>query len=122
EPLLDLVEPALTVMVDWGYDRSISPGTPTTARLIPRVNPITAAVDLAGAVAQGVHDFIDGLTPTGPADKPASLSVASLRLGPGPDRGTAAASDRPAPLARRSHTADRHERSRRADRVAIVER
>ncbi|MCE9516695.1 MAG: PE-PPE domain-containing protein [Mycobacterium sp.] len=123
EPLLDLVEPALTVMVDWGYDRSISPGTPTTARLIPRVNPITAAVDLAGAVAQGVHDFIDGLTPTGPADKPASLSVASLRLGPGPDRGTAAASDRPAPLARRSHTADRRaeppaQRSQRSLRAA----
>ena len=108
KPLLDLVEPALTVMVDWGYDRSISPGTPTTARLIPRVNPITAAVDLAGAVAQGVHNFIEGLTPTVPADKPASISAAALRSGaPDPDRAVATVSDRSAPLARRHHAAAR---------------
>lgn len=63
-PLLDLVEPALTVMVEWGYDRSISPGTPTTARLIPRVNPIKAIGDLAGAVVEGVQDFCHDLKPT----------------------------------------------------------
>ena len=51
--LLDLVEPALTVMVDWGYNRSISPGSPTTARLVPTINPITAAVDLMNAIGQG---------------------------------------------------------------------
>lgn len=62
-PLLDLVEPALTVMVEWGYDRSISPGTPTTARLIPRVNPITATVDLVKAVAEGAQDFCNDLKP-----------------------------------------------------------
>ena len=28
KPLLDLVEPTLTVVVDWGYNRAISPGTP----------------------------------------------------------------------------------------------
>lgn len=37
--LLDLVEPALTVMVDWGYDRSAGPGTPATAGLLPRLDP-----------------------------------------------------------------------------------
>ena len=125
KPLLDLVEPGLTVMVDWGYDRSISPGTPTPARLIPRVNPVTAAVDLAGAVAQGVHNFIDDLTPTRPAERPASPSAASLRSGPpDPDRGAATVADRPAPLARRHHTANRAEeqtepRSQRSLRAAI---
>ena len=64
EPLLDLVEPTLTVMVDWGYNRAISPGTPQRAQLIPRVNPIKAAVDLAGSVVEGVHNFVDDLTPT----------------------------------------------------------
>ena len=63
KPLLDLVEPALTVMVDWAYDRSISPGTPTTARLIPPIDPITATVDLANAVVEGVHNLIEDLTP-----------------------------------------------------------
>ncbi len=33
--LLDLVEPALTAMVDLGYDRTVGPGTPTTARFLP---------------------------------------------------------------------------------------
>ena len=64
--LLDLVEPALTVMIEWGYDRSISPGTPTTARLIPRVNPITAAGDLAKAVVEGVRNFCDDIKPAAP--------------------------------------------------------
>jgi len=59
--LLDLVEPALTVMVDWGYNRSISPGTPQGAQLIPRVNPITATVDLVRAVGQGVQNFCNDL-------------------------------------------------------------
>jgi hypothetical protein len=121
EPLLDLVEPALTVMVDWGYDRSISPGTPTTARLIPRVNPITAAVDLAGAIALGVHNFIDDLRPAGTTSKPVPISAASLR--PGPDRETAAASDRPTPRALRASAPDRRakptaERSQRSLRAA----
>lgn len=63
KPLLDLVEPTLTVMVDWGYNRAISPGTPQRAQLIPRVNPIKAVADLAGSVVEGVHNFIDDLTP-----------------------------------------------------------
>ena len=101
EPLLDLVEPALTVMVDWGYDRSISPGTPTTARLIPRINPITAAVDLVQAVGQGVHNFVDDLRPSEAATKPASISAASLRPGPGFSRESATASPQPASSVRR---------------------
>ena len=61
--LLDLVEPTLTVMVDWGYNRAISPGTPQRAQLIPRINPIKAVVDLADSVVEGVHNFIGDLTP-----------------------------------------------------------
>lgn len=67
--LLDLVEPALTVMIDWGYDRSISPGTPTRARLMPTTNPVTAAADLVDAVRAGVHSFrqdLGGATPASP--------------------------------------------------------
>jgi len=67
KPLLDLVEPALTVMIDWAYDRSISPGTPTTARLIPNINPLTAIGDLADAVAEGVRRFSADLQPAVPA-------------------------------------------------------
>lgn len=74
-PLLDLVEPALTVMVDWGYNRSISPGTPRTAQLIPRVNPCTAVHDLARAVVQGVEDFVNDIK-TSPNAVPGHLPSA----------------------------------------------
>ena len=62
-PLLDLVEPALTVMVDWGYDRSIGPGTPTMARLLPRIDPVTATRDLINAIGEGVRNSAADLTP-----------------------------------------------------------
>lgn len=38
-PLLDVIEPALTAVVDSAYDRSIDPGTPTTARFVPPIRP-----------------------------------------------------------------------------------
>ena len=62
EPLLDLVEPVLTVIIDWAYDRSIDPGTPTAARLIPPI-PATAMGDLVDAVVRGVRDFADANRP-----------------------------------------------------------
>ncbi len=67
EPLLDLVEPALTVMVDWGYDRSAGPGTPTAAGLLPRIDPATAAMQLVDAIGRGVQNLISDLVPAGQA-------------------------------------------------------
>lgn len=73
-PLLDLVEPALTVMVNWGYDRTVGPGTPTTAGLLPRIDPLTATSQLLNAVGQGVQNFVTDLTPARqPARPPARL-------------------------------------------------
>ena len=40
EPLIDVVEPFFRVIVELGYDRSIPPGEPTPARLIPPLNPV----------------------------------------------------------------------------------
>ena len=82
QPLLDLVEPALTVMVDWGYDRSIGPGTPTTAQLIPKINPVTAARDLAEAIGQGVRQFCADLTPSGPKVPAPAVTRGALRQVP----------------------------------------
>lgn len=121
DPLLDLVEPALTVMVEWGYDRTISPGTPTTARLIPRINPITATVDLAEAVAQGVRDFLGDLAPATPPllrvrpDSPAAIPRSASRAAQSavPAAGSAERSLGRADLGDRE--TDRHERNRRAD-------
>jgi hypothetical protein len=107
QPLLDLVEPALTVMVDWGYDRSIGPGTPTTAQLIPRINPVTAARDLAEAIGQGVRQFCADLR--GPAAKVPAPAVArgALSQVPAPAVARGALSQVPAAEA----AANRHRKS-----------
>ncbi len=79
--LLDLVEPTLTVMVDWGYNRAISPGTPQRAQLIPRINPVTAVVDLADSVVEGVHNFIDDLAPA-PSSAPTRSTPVTAAAAP----------------------------------------
>ncbi|MGV1006880.1 MAG: PE-PPE domain-containing protein, partial [Candidatus Nanopelagicales bacterium] len=92
-PLLDLIEPALTVMVDWGYDRSVGPGTPTTAGLLPGIDPLTATSQLVNALGQGVHNFIADLTP---APAPAQ----AVSLGTRPPRAESAARSRSTAAAR----------------------
>lgn len=59
EPLLAAVEPALKVIVEAGYDRTINPGVPTPARLFPPINPVTLTGDLIDAVGQGLRDAVD---------------------------------------------------------------
>ena len=56
EPLIDVVEPFFRVLVELGYDRSISPGEPTPARLIPTLNPGTVATDLVNAIGEGINN------------------------------------------------------------------
>ena len=64
EPVIDVVEPVVKVVVDLGYDRSIPPGEPTPARLIPPINPVRVTTDLVNAVGEGVNN---ALALTGPA-------------------------------------------------------
>ena len=54
ESVIDVVEPFFKVLVELGYDRSIPPGEPTPARLIPPLNPATVAGDLVDAVGEGI--------------------------------------------------------------------
>lgn len=56
EPLMALVEPALRVVVEAGYDRTLNPGVPTGARLIPRIDPAKFIGDFVAAIGQGVED------------------------------------------------------------------
>ena len=56
EPVIDVVEPFFKVIVELGYDRSIPPGEPTPARLIPPLNPATVAGDLVDAVGEGINN------------------------------------------------------------------
>jgi hypothetical protein len=54
EPVIDVFEPVTKVAVELGYDRTIPPGEPTPARLIPPINPATVAGDLVNAVGEGI--------------------------------------------------------------------
>ena len=56
EALIDLVEPFFRVLVELGYDRTIPPGEPTPARLIPPLDPATVTTDLVNAIGEGVNN------------------------------------------------------------------
>jgi hypothetical protein len=54
-PIVDLISPALRVIIDSAYDRTTSSGQYTPFRLIPRINPFTFTADLITAIQQGIH-------------------------------------------------------------------
>jgi hypothetical protein len=58
EPLIDVVEPFFRVLVETGYDRSIPPGEPTPARLVPKLDPGKVTADLVKAVGEGVNNAL----------------------------------------------------------------
>lgn len=62
EPLLDLVEPTLRVLIELAYDRTPEHmGVPMHARLFPNIDPIALASNLIAAMRQGVHDALYGV-------------------------------------------------------------
>ena len=97
EQLIDVVEPFFKVIVDLGYDRSIPPGEPTPARLIPPLHPVKVAADLLTAIGEGINNAaaLIGLPPllSIPAPvtlaAPATETATSLHLPPGDVEGHA---------------------------------
>ena len=79
-PLIDLIQPALRVLIETGYDRSLPYGQPAPFRLIPLVNPITLTVDLVNAIGQGIHDAARDIGMT-PPTAPVTASVVSTVSG-----------------------------------------
>ncbi len=62
DPLLDLAEPTLRVLIDLAYDRTPeNMGVPTRAGLIPHIDLDKLASDLAAAAEEGVRDALAGL-------------------------------------------------------------
>jgi PPE-repeat protein len=60
-PLADLVQPDLRVLVELGYDRTAYQDVPTPAGLFPRVDPAVLAAQLQQGAVQGVSDALGGL-------------------------------------------------------------
>ncbi len=90
-PIVDLIQPALRVIVELGYDRTTPYGTPAPAGLFPAVSPAEVVTNLASAVGDGVRaamtDIATGATsPTTStastllmAERSTAPSVSSLR-------------------------------------------
>lgn len=61
EPLVDLVSPALRVIIDTAYDRTLNPGIPRYLSLLPfnpRLNPFEVAEDFVQAIGEGIEAFL----------------------------------------------------------------
>ena len=76
EPVIDVVEPVFRVLVELGYDRSIPPGDPTPARLIPPLKPAKVAADLVDAVDEGVNNAL-ALTGSAPLLKTPAFATSA---------------------------------------------
>jgi hypothetical protein len=59
EPVLNIFQPALQVIVEAGYDRSIPFGDPTPAELIPTLDPATFMLEFANGVVQGANNAFE---------------------------------------------------------------
>ncbi|MEZ0362705.1 PE-PPE domain-containing protein [Mycobacterium sp. pUA109] len=59
EPVLNIVQPALQVIVEAGYDRSVPFGDPTPFQLIPTLDPVTFSAEFAKAVVQGANNAFE---------------------------------------------------------------
>jgi hypothetical protein len=61
EQFIDAFEPVVRWGVELGYDRTITPGEPTPARLIPIINPFKAIDDLIAAINEGIDNALGTL-------------------------------------------------------------
>ncbi len=60
--LADTLDPFFRVLVEAGYDRTISPGTPTTFNLLYFPNPVDLVHNLGEAIPTGLDNGISDLT------------------------------------------------------------
>jgi PE-PPE domain len=60
-PLADLVQPDLRVLVELGYDRTAYQDVPTPYGLFPNVDPATVAAQLQQGAVQGINNALADL-------------------------------------------------------------
>jgi PE-PPE domain len=59
ESMLNIIQPALQVIVEAGYDRSIPFGDPTPAELIPSIDPVTFSLEFDNGVVEGANNAFE---------------------------------------------------------------
>lgn len=77
-PIVDLIQPALRVIIELGYDRTTPYGTPAPAGLFPAISPAEVVTNLASAVGEGVRAAITDIT-TG-ATSPSTSRASTLLM------------------------------------------
>ena len=80
--LLDALEPAMRVLVEFGYDRSTPFGEPTGAQLIPREDFEQLDRDLAAAIEQGRAILDAAKDPSGAQAAPIIPAPTAVRRPP----------------------------------------
>jgi len=58
DPILAALDAPLRVLVEAGYNRTVSPGLPTTAKLLPETNPVTLSRNFLAAIPTGIDDAL----------------------------------------------------------------
>lgn len=56
QPVLDVIQPALQVIIEAGYDRSVPFGEPTPVQLFPTLDPLTFGIEFTRAVVKGADN------------------------------------------------------------------
>ncbi|MGA8328271.1 MAG: PE-PPE domain-containing protein [Mycobacterium sp.] len=59
QSVLNIVQPALQVIVEAGYDRSIPFADPTPFELIPSIDPVTFTLELDNGIVQGLDNAME---------------------------------------------------------------
>jgi hypothetical protein len=59
ESVLNIFQPALQVIIEAGYDRSIPFGDPTPAELFPTIDPVTFTLEFENGVVQGANNALE---------------------------------------------------------------
>ncbi|WP_319430582.1 PE-PPE domain-containing protein [Mycobacterium sp. RTGN5] len=100
-PILDVLDAPLRVIVEWGYDRGVNAGDPTSATLLDSGDPLTKIRNLLTAIPTGLDDGLQDVgfgRPLG--TKPAGTFGVGVAMPPTATPSTPASST-PAPATRR---------------------
>ena len=85
QPVVAALDAPLRVIVEWGYNRSMPPGVPTQAHLIPLSNPVTDLASLARSIPVGIDDGFQAAGAGRPlGTKPADFYGVGVSTAPAP--------------------------------------
>ncbi|MGV9801715.1 PE-PPE domain-containing protein [Mycobacterium sp. NPDC003449] len=88
DPVVDLISPMAQTLIETGYDRT-DYGKPSPFGLIPRIDPVKLAGDLAGDIPEGIHAALD----PGPTPLPGSTATPTVTVQVPDDTDTASTED-----------------------------